>query len=769
MPKILFVPRIYLKGYSCSPSPAYAINLICRLADSSKLTILIPQSADDPVFEKVLRNRFGGEIEIMSWTEILKGGQNSLDAILEDHKPFVNSSTRVMKHVMSTHYDWVVFDVMGAGGFACARAKRLGLGLKDTRLSAWLWNCHEFFRLQRMEPPNYPDSFTEDLEIDFAERYCLQFNDLIIAETETIKQWVIDAGYEIDVSKVIRSDEMEFSVFLDKPPDEVATPDVIGDDNPAHTVADNHMVSICVAHYNDAVNLGYLLRSIAKNDYCNFEVVIVDDGSTEAESIALFKMLDAEYGSPSWRFITKPENESLGPTRNRAVHEAKGEFIFFADSDDLVSETIIADLAKGMETSGVDCLTCPLVFFEGSGPDINKDSIFKFWMPLGACVELGVYENPFGGANFCVKKSVYESLGGFRNQRGDVHEDWEFLSRLVSAGYKMDVMPKASYFYRIRPGSWLQSAVSKLSIQNLRSRIINDVRHRHDEYIRDLLIRVAAENDRMRSSAWKLDRKIVKQALSIVEKISEKNRSIIENNVQTALQKATSVLSFFNDHIKKLRSLMRPPQSSRAGSRASSVLNDDSTKFATAPYDEGDRHLLLTELGLPIDSPIFGMCGNFLAKDAGYHSLRMLNWLRMMGDQSFFIILGESISENNIGQLSRYCHLNNFRWMPPVNETQLFYSTLSGIVITSWDERMKQLFFQALSCGVPIFSIESWETKAVVDKFGSGVTVTHDPEHKDFADCFIFWKKNLETYKRAAAQTTELIRQQYGNDLCSLT
>ncbi len=764
MPTILFVPRIYFKDYFRRPNPDYAINLISRLASMSELTILMPPDADDVMFKKVLRDELANSVEILSWTAMLKGVQRPLEAVLEDHKPFVNLSAKILEHVMGIHYDLVVFDIMGAGGFACARAKRIGSGLQNTRLAGWLWNCHEFFRQQRMAPPNYPDCFTEDLEIDFAEKYCLEFSDLIIAETGRILRWVMEEGWEFDINKVVQSHDMDISVMALRQPFEIRDVDVTSDDDLTNSVEDSPLVSVCVAHFNDAVNLGYQLRSIAKNNYRNFELIVVDDASTEAESIDLFNRLAVEYGSHTWRFITKPENESLGPTRNRAVKEARGEFIFFADSDDLVSETIISDLATGMRSSRVDCLTCPLVFFEGSGSDCERDSIFRFWMPLGACFELGIYENPFGGANFCVKKSVYESLGGFRNQRGDVHEDWEFLSRLVSAGFKLDVLPKASYFYRIRPGSWLQSAVSRLSVQKLRSRILDNSGPEHDNYIHDILIRVTAENDRMRSTAWKLDRKIVKQALGIAEKISEKNRLILEKNAEKALGKARSVFSFIKGCVRKLESLKEVPQISPSLSEKGLSPNPDSNKFTPGHEEENCRRQLLTELGLPNDMPIFGMYGDVSATRSDSDSFRMLNWLRMLGDESFFVPFGTAIPENETVCLSHSHHMTNFKWIPTVHPMLRLFAILSGMVITSRDERTSQVLFQALACGVPVFSVESVEAKKILDEFGSGATVSHDPRHKDFADCFIFWRKNLEIYRKAASGTNGVVRERFGKD-----
>ena len=70
--------------------------------------------------------------------------------------------------------------------------------------------------------------------------------------------------------------------------------------------------------------------------------------------------------------------------------------------------------------------------------------------------------------------------------------------------------------------------------------------------------------------------------------------------------------------------------------------------------------------------------------------------------------------------------------------------------------------FEALACGVPVFSTGVGEAKRLLEQYGSGLAVTHDPERKDFAECFKLWKDNLEIYKTAAMETAALIRRNFG-------
>ena len=80
--------------------------------------------------------------------------------------------------------------------------------------------------------------------------------------------------------------------------------------------------------------------------------------------------------------------------------------------------------------------------------------------PLGPCLEVGFLENIFGDTNFCIKKSVFDQLGGFDPTPGLVYEDWDFLARLSFHGYHQDVIPRELFWYRHRDDSWARRHAS---------------------------------------------------------------------------------------------------------------------------------------------------------------------------------------------------------------------------------------------------------------------------------------------------------------------
>jgi glycosyltransferase involved in cell wall biosynthesis len=213
-------------------------------------------------------------------------------------------------------------------------------------------------------------------------------------------------------------------------------------------------ISVCVPFYNHGSYLPEALASLACQTYENFEVIVVDDGSTDASSMAQFDWMQKEYLPPLFRFF-KQQNGGVGAARNFAAAQATGDLLLFMDADNVAREQMLTVFAKAMQVSGADCATCNYDVFEGA-PNLQKLSVHTC-APLGPCLEAGWRENIFGDANLVVKKAVLAALGGFNNNRSAV-EDWQFLVRLTIQGFRQIVVPESLYWYRLLPNSMMRTA-----------------------------------------------------------------------------------------------------------------------------------------------------------------------------------------------------------------------------------------------------------------------------------------------------------------------
>ena len=92
----------------------------------------------------------------------------------------------------------------------------------------------------------------------------------------------------------------------------------------------NPLVSVVMPVYNREMYVGAAIESILGQTFTDFELIIVDDGSTD-QSVAIIQ----GYRDPRIRLIRFSQNKGVSAARNVGNHEARGEFIAVMDSDDI--------------------------------------------------------------------------------------------------------------------------------------------------------------------------------------------------------------------------------------------------------------------------------------------------------------------------------------------------------------------------------------------------------------------------------------------------
>ena len=114
------------------------------------------------------------------------------------------------------------------------------------------------------------------------------------------------------------------------------------------------LISVIVPVYNVADFVGKCLGSIARQNYKNLDIVVVDDGSTDESG----KICD-EFAKKEKRVrVFHKENGGLSDARNFGIKKAKGKIVAFVDSDDFVSEDFIGTMYKHMAGENADIVVC---------------------------------------------------------------------------------------------------------------------------------------------------------------------------------------------------------------------------------------------------------------------------------------------------------------------------------------------------------------------------------------------------------------------------
>lgn len=222
--------------------------------------------------------------------------------------------------------------------------------------------------------------------------------------------------------------------------------------------------SIIVPIYNVAAYLSQCLESLKTQDYTDFKVICVNDGSTDCSR----EILSEWAGKmPQIRVIDR-ENGGLSAARNTGLETASGDYVVFVDSDDWVEPTMLSRLAEEAHGEDMICFACRKS--DSGATDTLIPEQNDGWSYYNRHA-LEHHEVPF----VCVWQRCYRRefllKNGLHFREGILHEDNEFTPRACLKATSIKVIPDVLYNYRVRPGSimttrGLRSKESLISIGN---------------------------------------------------------------------------------------------------------------------------------------------------------------------------------------------------------------------------------------------------------------------------------------------------------------
>ena len=204
--------------------------------------------------------------------------------------------------------------------------------------------------------------------------------------------------------------------------------------------------SFIIPVYNRPDEVDELLDSLTRQTLQDFEVIIVEDGS----SVPCKDITDKYTSLLNIHYFNKP-NSGPGQTRNYGVDRANGEYMLILDSDCILPETYLEEVEKELEHQEADAFGGPDRAHE-SFTDVQKainyamTSFFTTGGIRGGKKKMDkFYPRSF---NMGVRKDVYQALGGFSKMR--FGEDIDFSIRIFKGGYRCRLFPEAWVWHKRR-------------------------------------------------------------------------------------------------------------------------------------------------------------------------------------------------------------------------------------------------------------------------------------------------------------------------------
>jgi glycosyltransferase involved in cell wall biosynthesis len=206
-----------------------------------------------------------------------------------------------------------------------------------------------------------------------------------------------------------------------------------------------HYYSVIIPVYNRPQEIEELLESLSKQSVKNFEVIIVEDGST----LPCREVVERFAGELPITYHAKP-NTGRSDSRNMGMQLAKGDYFIFFDSDCIIPPDYFARLTGYLDTDYSDCF---------GGPDAAHQSFSGLQKAISYAMTSFFTTGGIRGGkqameafkprtfNMGFSRTVYEKAGGFNNMLG---EDIDLSIRIAQAGFRVSLYREAFVYHKRR-------------------------------------------------------------------------------------------------------------------------------------------------------------------------------------------------------------------------------------------------------------------------------------------------------------------------------
>lgn len=204
--------------------------------------------------------------------------------------------------------------------------------------------------------------------------------------------------------------------------------------------------SVIIPVYNRPDEVDELLQSLVSQSLKDFEVIVVEDGS----SVPCEDVINKYRDKLDVHYYSKP-NSGPGQTRNYGAERSKGEFLLILDSDCILPEGYLQAIEDELHREEADAF---------GGPDRAHDSFTRVQKAINYAMTSFFTTGGIRGGkkkmdkfyprsfNMGVRAEAYRALGGFSNMR--FGEDIDFSIRIFKAGYRCRLFPEAWVWHKRR-------------------------------------------------------------------------------------------------------------------------------------------------------------------------------------------------------------------------------------------------------------------------------------------------------------------------------
>ena len=173
--------------------------------------------------------------------------------------------------------------------------------------------------------------------------------------------------------------------------------------------------SIIIPLYNKAPYIERAVKSVLSQDYPHFEIIIVNDGSSDGGEKIVTKIVDERLK------LVSQKNAGVSAARNTGAEEAQYEYLAFLDGDDTYEPNFLSEIIKligNFPNAGIYGTSNSFIY--PNGKKVAEDFRYLFNGKEQGLLEdyFGLFaqiqKSPFSNSNLCIPKKIYQEFGGYK-------------------------------------------------------------------------------------------------------------------------------------------------------------------------------------------------------------------------------------------------------------------------------------------------------------------------------------------------------------------
>ncbi len=222
-------------------------------------------------------------------------------------------------------------------------------------------------------------------------------------------------------------------------------------------------ISVIIVNYNGKKLLEKCLESLFKIDYNNFEVILVDNNSTDGS----MEFVTKNY--PKIIVIKLDSNKGFAEPNNIGTKIAKGEYLLFLNNDTVTTTNFISEMVNVLEKDEKIAICQSLLLKPDGNIDSSGDFIDKMGIVYNSKTKTDEIKeiSSARGACMLIRKKIFDKLGGFDEKFFFSFEDVDLGWRSWILGYKVVIVPNSIVYHDAgKTSSKLKSEVAYHGLKN---------------------------------------------------------------------------------------------------------------------------------------------------------------------------------------------------------------------------------------------------------------------------------------------------------------